>query len=128
MNNQGCKIRSEIIDTNNNERIFYPYSIEVNKYSGSCNNINDPYAKLCAPDLVKNTNVKTFNLMSRINKTRHIMWHETFKCKCRLDTSVFNNQQRWNNDKCQYECKKLTDNRRCDVGVNVINYVMLENI
>ena len=44
-------------------------------------------------------------LMSRTNKTRHIKWHETCKCKCRLDASVCNNKQQWNNDKCQCECK-----------------------
>ena len=37
MNNQECKIRSEIIDINSNEPIFYPYGIEINKCSGSCN-------------------------------------------------------------------------------------------
>ena len=63
--NQECKMRSKIIDINNNEPSFYPYSIEVNKCSGNCNNINDPYAKLCVPDVVKNINVKVFNLMSR---------------------------------------------------------------
>ena len=46
MNNQDCKIRTKIIDINNNEPLFYPNSIKVNKYSGSCNNINDPYTKL----------------------------------------------------------------------------------
>ena len=42
--------------------------------------------------------------MSRTNETRHIEWHEC-KCKCRLDGSVCNNKQRWNEDKCRYECK-----------------------
>ena len=93
MNNQECKIRTKIIDINNNEPSFYPYSIKVNKYSGSCNNINDPYAKLCVPDVVKNINVKVFNLIPRRN--------ETSKCKCRLDASVCNNKQRWNKYKCR---------------------------
>ena len=35
MNNQDCKIRSEIIDVNSNESTFYPYNIKVNKCSGS---------------------------------------------------------------------------------------------
>ena len=52
--------------------------------------------------------------MSRTNETRHIKWHETCKCKCRLDTSVCNNKQRWNNNKCWYECKELIDKRACD--------------
>ena len=30
----------------------------------SCNNTNDLYAKLCVADVVKNTNVKVFDLIS----------------------------------------------------------------
>ena len=67
MNNQECKIKPKIINISSNEPSFYPYSILVNKCSGSCNNINDPYAKLCFPDVVENIIVKVFNLMSRNN-------------------------------------------------------------
>ena len=45
MNNQKCKIRSEMINLKTNEPLFYPYSIKINKCKGSCNTINDPYAK-----------------------------------------------------------------------------------
>ena len=69
INNQECKIRPEIININSNNPSFYSYSIKVNKCRGSCNNINDPYSKLCVPDVVKNMNVKVFNLMSRTNET-----------------------------------------------------------
>ena len=70
-NNQECKIRPDIININSNEPSFYLYSIPINKCSGSGNNINDPYAKLCIPVVVKNMNIKVFNLMSRTNETRH---------------------------------------------------------
>ena len=73
MNNQECKARPKIIDVNNNEPVLYPYSIKVNKCSVSCSNINDPYAKLCVPDIIKNINVKVFKLMSKINETRQII-------------------------------------------------------
>ena len=53
MNNQECKMRSEIISFNPNEPVFYPFNIKVNKSSGGCNNINDPYAKLCVQVLSK---------------------------------------------------------------------------
>ena len=99
MNNEARKVRPEIINVNSNGPIFYPFSIKTSKCSASCNNINDPYAKICAPDVVKDLNIKVFNLMSRTNETRSIKWHETSKCKCRLDTSVCNNKHRWNDDK-----------------------------
>ena len=60
MNNQECRIRSEIISVNTNEPMFYPYSIKINKCKGSCNTINDPFAKICVPDTIKNINAKIF--------------------------------------------------------------------
>ena len=47
--------------------------------------------------------------MSRTNETRHLKWHETCKCKCRLDASICNNKQLWNDDECKCECRKLID-------------------
>ena len=96
MNNQECKIRTKIVDVNNNEPTFYPYSIKINKCCGSYN-VNDPYAKSCQ------------KLMKQ-----DIEWHETCKCKCRLDASVCNNIKRWNEDKCRCECKELIDKGICD--------------
>ena len=106
MNNQECRTRTKIININSNEPVFYPFSIKVNKCGGSCNGIKDPYAKLCIPDIMKDVNV--FNLMSRTNETRHIKWHKTCKCKCRLDA-------RWNEDKCKCECKELIDKGTFDM-------------
>ena len=71
-----------------NEPSFYVYSILVNKCSGSYDNVNDPYAKLSVPEVVQDMNIKVFYVMSRINETRHISWHETCICKCRLAASV----------------------------------------
>ena len=58
--NQKFKTRPEVININSNNRIFYPFSIKINKCSGNCNNINNPYAKSCVPDVIKNLNVKVF--------------------------------------------------------------------
>ena len=83
-----------------------------------------------------------FNLMSRTSETRHIEWHETCKCECKLDASVFNNKQHWNNDKCRCECKKLIDKSvgnkgfiwnpsncecECDKSSNVGEFLDYEN-
>ena len=46
MNNQECKVRPEIINVDTDEPVFYPFSIKTSKCSGSCNNINDQYAKM----------------------------------------------------------------------------------
>ena len=93
---------------------------------------------MCIPDVVKNMNNKVLNLAPRTNETRYIKFHETCKCKYRIDASVCNNKARWNEDKWSCECKKLIDRGILlmdlfgilivIVNVNVIYHVMLENI
>ena len=61
--NQECKTRPQVVNVNSNNPIFYPFSIKINKCSGNCNNINNPYAKVCVPDVIKDLNVKVLNLM-----------------------------------------------------------------
>ena len=70
LKNQQCKARPQVINVNSNNPIFYPFSIKTSKCSGNCNNINNPYAKVCVPDFIKDLNVKVFNLKSRTNETR----------------------------------------------------------
>ena len=45
-----------------------------------------------------------------------IKWHEICKFKCRIDASVCNKKQRWNNDRCRCECKELIDKCVCNKG------------
>ena len=65
--------------------------------------------------------------MARTNEMtwNDIKWHETCKCKCRLDASVCNNKQRWNNDKCRCECKELIDKgvdyKKCKCKKRLVN-------
>ena len=95
---QECKVR-EVIE--NNKYMPFPYNIKVN---GNCNNIINPYSRMCIPDIVKNVTVKIFDLISQQNKTRQITFHKSCKCVCRLDKIVCNNKQKWNEDKCRCEC------------------------
>ena len=80
MNNEECKVRLKIVNVNGDNPVFFPYSVKTSKCSGSCNNINNPLAKLCVPDVVKNLNVKVFNLVLGTNETRRIEWDE-YTCK-----------------------------------------------
>ena len=114
--NVKCKIRPEIANANSDEAAFYPYSVKISKCSGSCNNINNRYAKLCVPDDVKNINLEVFNLMSRTNETRYIKFCRICKYKSRLNASICNNKQRWNEDKCRCESKELIDKGSRDKG------------
>ena len=101
MKNQECKVREVII---NNDYMFYPYSIKVNKCNGDCNNVSNPYSRACIPNIIKNIMVKIFDLISLENKTKQIKWRKSCRCVCRLDPIICNNKQKWNKDKCRCGC------------------------
>ena len=67
--------------------------------------------------MLKKVNVKVFNLISRINETKQILWHETCKCVCRLSDAICNSRKIWNNDGCRCECREdLVGKINCDKG------------
>ena len=87
--------RPKILDVNEGvgEALFYPYiRLLVNKCKGSCNTLDDPMAKLCVPSIVKRINMKVYNFLMRFNETRNVLWHESCKCVCRLNSSVCNSK------------------------------------
>ena len=61
--NQKCMPRPKILDVNEGvgEVLFYPYNVLVNKFSGSCNTLDNPMSKICVPKIVKNVNMQVYN-------------------------------------------------------------------
>ena len=106
--NQKCMPRPKILDVNEGvgEALFYPYNVLVNKCSGSCDTINDPVARLCVPIIIKRINMKVYNFLMRLNETPNVLWHESCKCVCKLNSSVCNNKQIWNSDTCRCDCNE----------------------
>ena len=94
--NQDCKVREVII--NNDYMTMEIVIISV---------IHIPDV----PNVAKNITAKVFDLTSWKNKTKQIKWHKSCKCVCRLDPIICNNKQKWNKDKCRYECLV---NKKCD--------------
>ena len=76
INNQEYKVRPQILNVNGDDPAFFPYSVKTSKCSGSYKNIDNPLAKLSFRDVVKNLNVKVFNLVSGTNEIRRIEWYE----------------------------------------------------
>ena len=93
--NQKCMPRSKILDVNEGvgEALFYPYNVQVNKCSGSCNTLDNPIEKLCVLNVIKGLNMKVYNFLTMLNETGNVLWHESCKCVCKLISSVCNNKQ-----------------------------------
>ena len=69
-------------------RSFYALTVSVNKFSGSCNTIDNPFAWVCVSNKVKTMYVKVLNLMPEINETRFLVQHESCEFNCELNESV----------------------------------------
>ena len=90
--NQKCMPKPKILDVNEGvgEALFYPYNVLVNK---------------------------VYNFLMRLNEIRNVLWHESYKCVCKLNSSVCNNKQIWNDDACRCDCNEdFTDRISCDKG------------
>ena len=103
--NQKCIPRPKIYE-GVGEILFYPYNVQVNKCSGSCNTLEDATARICVPNIIKNVNMKVHNVLMMLNETRNVLWHKSFKCVCRLNSSICNSKQIWNSDTCRCDCNE----------------------
>ena len=106
--NQKCMPRPKILDVNEGvgEALFYPYNELVNKCSGSCNTLDNPMTILCVPNVIKRVNMQVYNFLMMLNETRNVLWHESCKYVCKLNSSVCNNKQIWNDDTCRCDCNE----------------------
>ena len=76
LKNQECKVRKVIID---NGFMTFPYKIKADKCTGSCNDKDNPYFKVCLPDSVKNVSVKGFDVISEKLVFKNISFHQACK-------------------------------------------------
>ena len=106
--NQKCMPRPKIRNVNEGigKALFYLYNVQVNKCSGSCDTLDNPMSKICVPKIIKNVNMKVYNFLMMLNDTRNVLWHESCKCVCRLNSSVCNSKQIWNSDTCRCDCNE----------------------
>ena len=105
--NQKCIPRPKILAVNEGvgEALFYLYNVLVNKCSGSCDTLDSPMTKLCVPNVIKRVNMQVYNFLMRLIENRNVLWHESCKCVCKLN-SVCNNKQIWNSDTCRCDCNE----------------------
>ena len=73
--NQKCMPRPKILDVNEGvgEALLYPYNVLVNKYSGSCDTLDNPMTKLCLPNVIKRVNMRVYNFLIMLNETRNVL-------------------------------------------------------
>ena len=93
---------------------FYLSTVSVNKYAGSCNTIDNPYAWQYVLNKVKSDEDEVFNLISVVNETRFLVQLESCEWKRELNESACKSKQNilsWWMFVCKY--KELDDSGSC---------------
>ena len=71
LSNQKYEIRSNVINIYPNhcsqELHYYPFSVKLDRYFGSCNTLNDLSSKICITNETEDLNLSVFNMITGIN-------------------------------------------------------------
>ena len=86
-------VRPTLIDMNPVELKYYPFMINLNKFTGSCNVI---FPKMCVPKETKDGNVKSFKMVTNKNKAEAMTEHISCDCKCKFHSTACNSKHKWN--------------------------------
>ena len=109
LNNQQCMTQPTLINLNPNEYSqglhYYQFAVDLDKCVGICNILDELPNKVCAPKKPEELNLSFFNMIAGINEPKALTNHISWECKCKFDGRKCNSEQKWNNDKCQCECK-----------------------
>ena len=112
LSNQKCEIQLTLILLHLNEysqELHYcPFIVKLYRFLGSCDTLNDLSNKVCVPNKTEGLILSMLNMITGINEQKTLTEHISCECKFKFDVRKCNSVQKWNNDKCQYECKKHT--------------------
>ena len=76
---------------------YYPFAVNLDISTGSCNTLYDLSNRVCAPNKTEDLNLSVFNMITGINKSKTLTKHTSCKCECRLDNRKCNSNQKWKN-------------------------------
>ena len=110
LSNQKCKIQPTLINTDTNkysqELHYYPFTVKLDRSVESHSTLNDLSNKVCVPNKREVLNLRMFNIITGINKSKILTKHISCECEYKFGGRKCNSNQKWNNDKCRFECKK----------------------
>ena len=90
LSNEPCMIRTTLIDLNPVEFNYYPFMVNLDEYSRSCNAADDLSTKICIPSKTKDVNVKAFNTITRTNEAKIMVKHISCDYKCKFNSAICN--------------------------------------
>ena len=119
LSNKLCMARPTLNSLNPVDLNYYLSLISLDKCNRINNAVQDISIKICVPSGTKDVHFKVFHMITRTNEAKTLVKYTLWDCKCKFKSTTCNSNQRWNNQTCQCECKKLTRAQRIIVGIQV---------
>ena len=102
--------RATLIDLNPHEHNqvlpCYPFIISLDRYDGSCNTIGQISGRMCIPNKTGEIKLKVFNMIKQTSKLKTLYKDISCNCGCKFDAGKCDSVEKWNQVKCQCECRK----------------------
>ena len=124
--NKPCMTTPTLIDLNLVEFNYFPSMISLEKSNESCNAVGDKSTKVYVASETKDTNIKEFNMITRINEAKTFTKHISCDCKCKFNNTTCNWSQKRNNNKYQCDCKCIVPVKEIIVGI--LTHVLLRTV
>ena len=105
LSNQKIMTQTTLINLHPAELRYYPFVVNLNMCAGSCNTLDDLSGRVCVPNEGEDLNLHVFNITTGMNESRTSTKHISCQCKCKLPCRRCNLNQKWNNNKCRFECE-----------------------
>ena len=74
--------------------LYYPFAINLDRCMASCNNLNDLPNRICVPNKMEDLNLSVFNMITRINQSKILTKHISWKCEFKFDHKKCNSNQK----------------------------------
>ena len=109
LNNQQCMTQPTLTNLHCNEYYqglrYYLFAVNLNRYIRSSNNHSDLSNRKSVSNETEDLNLNVFNMISKINESKTLAKHISYKCECKFSESKCNLHEKWNKDKCRSKCK-----------------------
>ena len=60
---------------NPDELHYYLFTISLDRHARSCNTVQGPFGRICVPNKIDYSNLKVFNMIKGINKSKALVKH-----------------------------------------------------
>ena len=99
---------------NNQGLCYYEFMVNLDKCNGSCSTPDDLSSRIYVPNKIEGVNLSVLNIILRINEAKTLAKRISCKCEYKIDDRKCNSNQKWNNNKCRWECKNPRKHHVCE--------------